>query len=333
METQRSKRPHDKFFKAFMKLMDVAEDLLRGTLPLALQDLLQMGELTPNKTDFLSPEWKEAFADVTYRIRIPESIQVDVLVLFEHKSFLPNPREGSDDKPVVLQLLEYITGVWEGNYKQKTGYQYLLPIIFYHGRKAWPYEDLLEELFGKPLEPQDSADILEDKASRIKRELRRYQPSFDYILVNLHDYDDDRILATFKEGKLRASLMAMRDYALGEPVLRIPRYISNLHGVAITDLSLSYLRDLTNYILALGPENAELEIMKEIKEEAVKLHPSDEPGFVSALDAINRRNREVAEKAVHQEKLEMARKLKRKKMSAEDIAEITELPVEVIKAL
>ncbi|HAA16081.1 MAG TPA: hypothetical protein DCE41_32005 [Cytophagales bacterium] len=114
------KRPHDKFFKAFMKLRGVAEDLLQGTLPSDLQPLLELGKLAPYKADFLSSEWKEAFADVTYRIQLPEGIKVDVVVLFEHKSYLPKPGEGSTDKPMLLQILEYLVSIWEASGKQIT---------------------------------------------------------------------------------------------------------------------------------------------------------------------------------------------------------------------
>jgi len=326
MENQRPYKPHDKFFKAFMKLHDVAEDLLRGTLPPSLQDLLRLGKLTPYKADFLSPEWKEAFADVTYRIQLPEGVQVDVLVLFEHKSYLPSPSAGAEDKPILLQLLEYIVGVWEADYKQKAGYQLLLPVIFYHGRKPWPYDELTEELFGRALQQ-------ESETAPLLQELRRFQPSFDYILINLHEFDDDKIIDTFHEGKLRASLMVMRDYATGQPASRIPRYISNLQEVKITDLSLSFVRDLANYILALGPENEERTIMEKIKEETYKIHPSDEPGFVSALDAMNRRQEKAIEEAAYQQKIEIAKNLKGSGFDVKVISANTGLSEDIIRGL
>ncbi|HAA15270.1 MAG TPA: hypothetical protein DCE41_27665 [Cytophagales bacterium] len=318
-------RPHDKFFKAFMKLQDVAEDLFQGTLPTALQPLLKKGELAPFKNDFLSKEWKETYADVAYRIQLPQDIQVDVVVILEHKSYLPSPGKGSSDKPILLQLLEYIVGVWEANYKQKTGYQFLLPVVFYHGQSPRPYVNLQEELFGKSEFTPESKGM-DNEILQALKELMRFQPGFDYILINLHDYDDERILAIFKEGKLRASLMAMSDYAEGEPVRRIRRYINNFQGVKANDLSFSFIQDLTNYILALGPVTEKGKIMKEIKEATYKIHPSDEPGFVSALDGFKM-------EAALEAKLEVAKGLKAEQVPDEIIARASGLSLEIIRDL
>ncbi|HAA12577.1 MAG TPA: hypothetical protein DCE41_13115 [Cytophagales bacterium] len=327
-----TKQPHDKFFKAFMKSRDVAEDLLQGTLPPVLQPLLKKGELTPFKSEFLSKEWKETYADVTYRIQLPQDILVDVVVLFEHKSYLPNSGKDSGNKPILLQLLEYIVGIWETDYRQKTGYQFLLPIVFYQGQKSWPYTHLREELFGK-VDVTPEPDDVDEELSQALKELMHFQPGFDYILINLHDYDDDRILATFSEGMLRASLMAMSDYADGEPVRRIARYINNLQEVQLSDLSLSYIQDLAKYILALGPKSEERKIMEEIKETTFKIHPSDEPGFVSALDAINMRAEKAANEAKNEVKLAIAKRLKETNLSIEEIARISELSIDVVKGL
>jgi len=212
-------------------------------------------------------------------------------------------------------------------------------VIFYHGQKAWPYDNLLEELMGS------APAVLDEESANTLRALRRYQPSFEYVLINLHDYDDDKIMGTFNEGMLRASLLAMRDYALGEPVRRIPRYISNLQGVALSDLSLSFVSDLAKYIMALGPEPEKMDIMREIKEETIKIHPSDQPGFVSALDAWNREKeeaareaakiaaKEAAQQASYREKLAIARNLKSTEISISAISVATGLPIEVIEKL
>jgi len=312
-----------------MKLRDVAEDLLQGTLPPALQPLLEKGELAPFKSDFLSKEWKEAYADVTYRIQLPQDIQVDVVIIFEHKSYLPSPGKGSGDKPILLQLLEYIVGVWEADYRQKTGYQFLLPVVFYHGQKPWPYTHLREELFGKS-KFVAASEGLDDEIAQALKELMRFQPGFDYILINLHDYDDDRIMTNFNEGKLRASLMAMSDYAEGEPVRRITRYINNLQGVRVNDLSRSFIQDLANYILALGPVTEKGKIMKEIKEATYKTHPSDEPGFVSALDGFRM---EAKNEGKNEGKLEVAKGMKAEGISDEVIARASGLSLEVIRDL
>ncbi|HAA16079.1 MAG TPA: hypothetical protein DCE41_31995 [Cytophagales bacterium] len=77
------------------------------------------------------------------------------------------------------------------------------------------------------------------------------------------------------------------------------------------------------------------------KEETTKIHPSDQPGFVSALDAWNREieeaareaAKEAAQQASYHEKLAIARNLKSTEISISAISVATGLSVEVIEEL
>jgi len=81
--------------------------------------------------------------------------------------------------------------------------------------------------------------------------------------------------------------------------------------------------------------------MEKIKEETYKIHPSDEPGFVSALDAINRRQekaieeaaKEATAKAFFEAKLEIAKNLKESGIDISVIASSTGFSEDIIRDL
>ena len=105
--------------------------------------------------------------DLLYRVRLANGGQAYIYFLFEHKSY-PDPL-------VALQLLRYMVRFWERQVKENDSLAPVIPLVIYHGEKAWrgPTE------FLALLDPPEA--------------LRPYLPSFRYHLSDFSPLSDEAI--------------------------------------------------------------------------------------------------------------------------------------------
>ena len=91
-------------------------------------------------------------------------------VLYEHKS--------EPEELTVYQILVYMVSIWEQRKKQKRKpiLVPIIPIVIYHGKKAWDAPTLFRDLF-----------------PNIQDELVRYLPNFEIDLFDLSAYTDEEI--------------------------------------------------------------------------------------------------------------------------------------------
>jgi hypothetical protein len=91
-------------------------------------------------------------------------------ILYEHKS--------EAEQLTAYQVLVYMVNIWEQRRKQKCKpfLVPIIPIVIYHGKKAWDAPILFRELF------RDVQD-----------ELMRYLPNFEYNIFDLSAYTDEEI--------------------------------------------------------------------------------------------------------------------------------------------
>lgn len=160
---------HDKFFKMVMTNRENAIDFLNNYMPPEIIKEIDMDSISITKDTFIDKNLKELYSDVLYEAII-NGKKGYLYILFEHKS--------KADKYTALQLLKYITNIWDRHlsiHGRKGKLPVILPIVVYHGKAKWRFGNQLKR-------------ILKETGS-----LNNYQPNFIYELYDLSRYTDKEI--------------------------------------------------------------------------------------------------------------------------------------------
>lgn len=178
--------PHDKIFKHTFSNVENVQDFLKGSLPDEIVMKLNLGTLERDAESFVDDELREHFADIVYACQYGKQKKLEIAFLFEHKTQQP--------QYIYLQLLRYMLNVWEQRRKNGEPLRIILPLVIYHGRKAWKVRTFHEELGIDPF-PVEFASFF---------------PSFNYHLIDLLASKDAQIKASFNIPRLRVSLLLMK---------------------------------------------------------------------------------------------------------------------------
>lgn len=179
--------PHDSFFKETMGKIEVAEDFLNNYLPESIRNIVDTRKLVPQKDSFIGKELNETFADMLFKTDI-DGGEGYIYFLFEHKSYT--------SKNVSLQLLKYMTAIWDAKVKneKKDKLPVIIPLLIYHGKDRWNAENTLGNIIkGYEVLPND---------------VKRYIPNYEYLLYDISRYTDDEIKGN---AYLRIMLTVLRD--------------------------------------------------------------------------------------------------------------------------
>ena len=144
--------PHDKFFKQTLADISTARDFLANYLPTEVVGLLDLGSLELQKDSYIDKKLRELQSDLLFRAKFSDNIpdkDAYIYILFEHKSY--------PDRKTGLQLLRYLTAIWEamlsgkdGRNTAKDGLPIIIPVVVYHGESPWPWGNCLLPLFDRP---------------------------------------------------------------------------------------------------------------------------------------------------------------------------------------
>lgn len=160
--------PHDKFFKYFFQEEITAKNFLMEFLPANVREIVDVDSIKIQKESFLNENLNECFSDILYKLKICGRDSF-VYVLFEHKSYI--------DNYVSLQLLRYMTEIWQYLRKEKN-LEFLpriIPLVFYHAEEHWKVKEL-KSLF------MDNSNTLD-----------KYLPNFRYELFDIKRLDIPKI--------------------------------------------------------------------------------------------------------------------------------------------
>ncbi len=182
-----SHHPHNNYFAAVASIKEVAEELIRFAAGARVTRNLDFSTLAPASTSFIDRKLKASLSDLVYTCQTKDARHpVRICFLFEHKSRKPG-------RAVVLQLLRYILSMLEAEEKQGTmPYSLTIPIVFYHGKERWEPQ-FLRELYGV-----------------IPKELRRYLPGFEYLVIDIQGLSDAKIIALRDSLLIRNIFLAMK---------------------------------------------------------------------------------------------------------------------------
>jgi len=159
------------------------QDFLAGALQHVAKHL-KLNTLKLDKTTYIDENLQNTYSDLVYSCRYGEGQKLNVALLFEHKSYIPQHPH--------LQLLGYMLKIWETNVKQGKKLIPVIPILFYHGKKKFE-----KRKFNDYFEPV--GDFLQN-----------YIPHFDFEVVDTSALSDEKVKFLFKQISLRTGLLLMK---------------------------------------------------------------------------------------------------------------------------
>lgn len=232
--------PHDKFFRETFSHQQTAHDFLTYYLPTALNQHFDLTSLHISKASFIDPDLQEHYSDVLYELRLNGKQRFNIYILFEHKSYA--------DKWTLLQLLTYMTRIWEQQPKKALEYlPPILPLVVYHGEGAWTIEQEFRGLF--------SAELPEV--------FRPFLPNFRYWLLDLGHYPDDEIKGW---AVLQACFRLLKYVKRREFGAQFEQSVRLLLELPQQQTALQYLETMLRYAVSAAQESSEAEIRTTIVE-------------------------------------------------------------------
>ena len=294
--------PHDSFFKETMGKVEVAEDFLNNYLPTDIRKIINTESLKPQKDSFVDKELNEIFADMLFKAHI-NGEEGYVYFLFEHKSYV--------SKNISLQLLKYITAIWEAKIKneQRDKLPVILPLLIYHGRENWSGGNTLGNMIAG--------------YEKLPDNIKEYIPNYKYMVYDISRYTDDEIKGN---AYLRIMLTLLRDIFTKDDnefyksFLKAIEYIKELED---KQSGIEYFETMIRYIFSARKDLTKEAVNKLQKE--LKNNYSEGSDLVMTLAEILRKEgiEEGIEVGRRKEKIDMAIKLLTKKLGllAEDLKE------------
>lgn len=211
--------PHDRFFRESFGRIEIARNYLEEYLPDDLRQLLDLSEMNLQDGSFVDEEMQAHQSDIIYQVRLHDGPTAYIYFLFEHKSY-PDPL-------VIFQLLRYLVRFWERQLKEGQTLSAIIPLVIYHGERAWQT-------------PTDFFSLLNAPEG-----LRPYQPDFQYHLSDFSHLSDEVIKGQIW---LRVSVSVMR--AILNPHLReeLDNLITLIFQLSEQRTGLEYIRTILYYL-------------------------------------------------------------------------------------
>jgi predicted transposase/invertase (TIGR01784 family) len=120
---------HDPFIRKILSNKQEALDLFIATLPENISEHLLLDKLELIQESFLGNNNEESKTDLLYKIPLKNGSPSYIYLLFEHKSYY--------DKKIYVQLLEYLSKIYNWQMENEKELNVIIPFVFYHGEKGW----------------------------------------------------------------------------------------------------------------------------------------------------------------------------------------------------
>jgi predicted transposase/invertase (TIGR01784 family) len=221
--------PHDKLFHEIYSRKEEAQSFLEHYLPNEVLQHIEFDSLEICKDSFVDEDLKEFFSDILYTVNL-QGQPGYIYVLFEHKSY--------EDRLIHLQLLEYMVKIWRLHLKQQASKKpkqkksaqlpIILPLVIYHGEKAWPYGIRFCDLLTGPREA-----------------LAAYIPDFAFMLTDLTGYSDEEIKGSVL---CRVVLLLFKHIFDPDPGQKLLEIFTLIRELIIQESGLRYLELILRYV-------------------------------------------------------------------------------------
>jgi len=178
------------------------EALLRQFAPLEVVERFDFTTLWQEATESVAPDGRKRLADLCWRLRLAD-IDVWVLLIFEFQA--------KPDRAIPVRLLHGIAGRWEAAIRAGAAdLPAVLPIVLYNGQQRWTVPSDIEALL----------------PTHLPEALRRFQPRFEYLLI-------DELRLSFAEllqaDNLHARVPAEKRLAIAQAFGQFARYALHDH--------------------------------------------------------------------------------------------------------
>jgi len=153
---------HDPFIRKILSNKQEALDLFIATLPENIRKHLFLDKLELIQESFLGNINEESRTDLLYKIPLKNGSSTYIYLLFEHKSYY--------DKKIYVQLLEYLSKIYDWQMENEKELKVVIPFVFYHEEKGWDLGLEFLESFPKNSIPEN---------------LKKFVPNFSIHLLEL----------------------------------------------------------------------------------------------------------------------------------------------------
>jgi len=182
------KDPHDRLFKRVMSDEANVRQFIKEFLPKELSSQIDLNDMKLIPTEKVKG-YNKYYMDIAVECKIAGT-KGQLYFVFEHKSY-PDPG-------VLLQILSYMTILWDEEIKKNKTLTSVIPVVIYHGTASWNVTTHFQGQF-------HSLDEI----------VKPYTPEFNYALVDLTQLTNEEIEEKAKATPfLMASLLLMKLVAL-----------------------------------------------------------------------------------------------------------------------
>ena len=198
------KDPHDRLFKRVMSDEANVRQFIKEFLPQELSSQIDLKEMNLIPTEKVKG-YNKYYMDTAVECNIADT-KGQLYSVFEHKSY-PDPN-------VLLQILSYMTVTWYEQRKKNVPLTPVISVVIYHGTTSWNVTTHFQGQF-----------------CNLSEAVKPYTPEFDYVLVDLTQFSNEKIEERAKTTPfLAGSLQLMKLVAMQD--------IEGIMGIAvITELS------------------------------------------------------------------------------------------------
>lgn len=313
---------HDKFFKAIFTKKEAVAEFIEKLLPQEIATHIDLDSLVLDNSSYVDDKLKSHCSDVVYDCRYlvkadalgkdnHNAVAVKVALLFEHKSY--------PEKYPHLQLLRYLLNSWETQLKQKQALKPVIPIIFYHGKGRWQYKPLVDYFV-------DTDVYLDDN-------LKRFLPSFDYVLLDTSQYDNQDF-KQLSQAELQYGILAMKHiFNMAQFFANISEILADIDTFLTKEQGRKFFKTMVVYLYQYTNLTYE-----QWEEKMQSVSPRAKKHFVSTYDqaiatGMQRGMERGMQRGMQQATLATAKNLKAMGLTIQTIAQATGLSVAEVERL
>ncbi len=131
---------HNNFILNILKKKENSIDFLKICLPEEIKKGINYKKINFDDTTYIQKNLKEYFSDIVIKTEITNE-QTDIYFLIEHKSTFKTK------EIIFIQLLKYMSSMWEDDIKNQKELRIIIPIVLYHGKNKWNIPENFKDLY------------------------------------------------------------------------------------------------------------------------------------------------------------------------------------------
>ncbi len=175
---------HDKLFKSALQDIESAREFLRHFLPSYILNDIDLKKLKLDSTNYIRENLEEQNSDLVFETVFLRHKNI-LFLLLEHKSYI--------DRELIIQIINYIFGIFNRDITENRAFSFVLPIVVYHGNRKSKPKPLYS--YFKNLPPY----------------LHKFVPSVEFIFVNLGTTSNAELLKLSDKTLLKSAFLALKN--------------------------------------------------------------------------------------------------------------------------